>query len=74
MKLRIALFLSATFLAAALALSVLPACSDEAGDIGDDSDVDMDCLAICGDHAFALALPSGFSVQTLFLSSSSRET
>jgi len=33
MKLRAVLYLAAAFLAAALALTVLPACSDEAGDL-----------------------------------------
>ena len=50
MKLRIALFLAAAFLAAALALVILPACSDEAGDFGDDSDTGIifeDCGAVC---------------------------
>jgi hypothetical protein len=41
MKLRIALFLSAAFLAAALALALLPACSDGPGA--------YDCSINCGD-------------------------
>ena len=44
MKLRAALFLAAAFLATALALSVLPACSDETFDI--------DCYQECGNDCF----------------------
>jgi len=60
MKLRAALYLAAAFLAAALALTVLPACSDES-DFDSDTDTgqtEADCLRICGNDCFLFS-PGG---------------
>jgi len=55
MKLRLSLFLAATFLSIALALAVLPACGD---DSADGFDTGLDCAEVCGNECF-VALPDG---------------